>query len=56
MKHIINYASEDELTSPQRIGLKATTRAYEVAYQMITGEFWQDSAPPQLVINPKSKV
>ena len=43
-------ASEDELTSPQRIGLKATTRAYEAAYQMITGEFWQDSAPPMLVI------
>jgi len=43
-------ASEDELTSPQRIGLKATTRAYEAAYQMITGEFWQDSAPPRLVI------
>lgn len=43
-------ASEDELTSPQRIGLKATTRAYEAAYQMITGEFWQDSAPPKLVI------
>ncbi|GAB4347365.1 MAG: hypothetical protein OHK0047_41400 [Leptolyngbyaceae cyanobacterium] len=43
-------ASEDELTSPQRIGLKATTRAYEAAYQMISGEFWQDSAPPKLVI------
>lgn len=43
-------ASEDELTSPQRIELKATTRAYEAAYQMITGEFWQDSAPPKLVI------
>jgi len=43
-------ASEDELTSPQRIGLKATTRAYEAAYQMITGEFWQDSTPPKLVI------
>ncbi len=43
-------ASEDELSSPQRIGLKATTRAYEAAYQMITGEFWQDSAPPKLVI------
>lgn len=43
-------ASEDELTSPQRIGLKATTRAYEAAYQMITGEFWQDSARPTLVI------
>jgi superfamily II DNA or RNA helicase len=43
-------ASEDELTSPQRIGQKATTRAYEAAYQMITGEFWQDSAPPKLVI------
>lgn len=43
-------ASEDELTSPQRIGLQATTRAYEAAYQMITGEFWQDSAPPKLVI------
>ncbi|MBW4545491.1 MAG: DEAD/DEAH box helicase [Symplocastrum torsivum CPER-KK1] len=43
-------ASEDELTSPQRIGLKATTRAYEAAYQMITGEFWHDSAPPKLVI------
>ena len=43
-------ASEDDLTSPQRIGLKATTRAYEAAYQMITGEFWQDSAPPKLVI------
>ena len=43
-------ASEDKLTSPQRIGLKATTRAYEAAYQMITGEFWQDSAPPKLVI------
>lgn len=43
-------ASEDELTSPQRIGLKATTRAYEAAYQMLTGEFWQDSAPPKLVI------
>ncbi|MGA9378766.1 MAG: hypothetical protein WBV73_08355, partial [Phormidium sp.] len=43
-------ASEDELTSPQRIGLKATTRAYEAAYQMISGEFWQDSASPTLVI------
>ncbi len=43
-------ASEDELTSTQRIGLKATTRAYEAAYQMITGEFWQDSEPPKLVI------
>ncbi|HEY9635221.1 MAG TPA: helicase-related protein [Coleofasciculaceae cyanobacterium] len=43
-------ASEDGLTSPQRIGLKATTRAYEAAYQMITGEFWQDSAPPKLVL------
>ncbi|HEY9608962.1 DEAD/DEAH box helicase [Allocoleopsis sp.] len=43
-------ASEDDLTSPQRIGLKATTRAYEAAYQMITGEFWQDSAPPKLII------
>jgi superfamily II DNA or RNA helicase len=43
-------ASEDELTSPQRIGLKLTTRAYEAAYQMISGEFWQDSAPPKLVI------
>ncbi len=43
-------ASEDELTSPQRIGLKATTRAYEAAYQMISGEFWQDSAPPKLVV------
>ncbi|MEH2332764.1 DEAD/DEAH box helicase [Nostoc sp.] len=43
-------ASEDELTSPQRIGLTATTRAYEAAYQMITGNFWQDSVPPKLVI------
>ncbi|MCY7322866.1 MAG: DEAD/DEAH box helicase, partial [Phormidesmis sp. CAN_BIN36] len=43
-------ASEDELTSPQRISLKATTRAYEAAYQMITGEFWQDSESPKLVI------
>ena len=43
-------ASEDELTSPQRIGLKATTRAYEAAYQMITGEFWKDSSSPKLVI------
>ena len=43
-------ASEDELTSPQRIGMKATTRAYEAAYQMISGEFWQDSAPPKLVV------
>jgi superfamily II DNA or RNA helicase len=43
-------ASEDELTSPQRIGLKATTRAYEAAYQMISGDFWQDSTPPKLVI------
>jgi superfamily II DNA or RNA helicase len=43
-------ASEDELTSPQRIGLKATTRAYEAAYQMIAGEFWQDSTPPKLII------
>lgn len=42
-------ASEDELTSPQRIGLKAT-KAYEAAYQMISGEFWKDSAPPRLVI------
>jgi superfamily II DNA or RNA helicase len=44
-------ASEDELTSTQRIGLKGkTTRAYEAAYQMITGEFWQNSTPPKLVI------
>lgn len=43
-------ASEDELSSPQRIGLKATTRAYQAAYQMITGEFWQDSVPPKRVI------
>ena len=43
-------ASEDKLTSPQRIGQKATTRAYEAAYQMISGEFWQDSVPPRLVI------
>lgn len=43
-------ASEDELTNPQRIGMKATTRAYEAAYQMITGEFWPDSIPPKLVI------
>jgi superfamily II DNA or RNA helicase len=44
-------ASDDELTSPQRIGLKTTTtRAYEAAYQMISGEFWQDSTPPKLVI------
>ncbi len=42
-------ASEDELTSPKRISLKAT-KAYQAAYQMITGEFWQDSAPPKLVI------
>jgi superfamily II DNA or RNA helicase len=43
-------ASEDELTIQPYIGLKATTRAYVAAYQMITGEFWQDSAPPKLVI------
>ena len=43
-------ASDDELTSPKRISLKATTKAYQAAYQMITGEFWQDSAPPKLVI------
>lgn len=43
-------ASEDELISSQRIGLKATTRAYEAAYQMITGEFWHNSTPPKLVI------
>lgn len=43
-------ASEDDLTSTQRISLKSTTRAYEAAYQMISGEFWEDSAPPKLVI------
>jgi superfamily II DNA or RNA helicase len=43
-------ASEDELTSVERIGLRATTRAYQTAYQMITGEFWKDSTPPKLVI------
>jgi superfamily II DNA or RNA helicase len=43
-------ASEDELTSPQRIRLKATTKAYEAAYQLISGEFWKNSTPPKLVI------
>jgi superfamily II DNA or RNA helicase len=43
-------ASEDELINSQRIERKATTRAYEAAYQMITGEFWQDSTPPKLVV------
>lgn len=44
-------ASEDELNNSQRIGAKAnTTRAYEAAYQLITGSFWEDSAPPKLVI------
>lgn len=43
-------ASEDDLSSSKRIRLKATTRAYETAYEMITGQFWQDSIPPKLVI------
>ena len=27
-----------------------TTQAYKAAYQMISGEFWQDSEPPEIVI------
>ncbi|MCL1494222.1 MAG: DEAD/DEAH box helicase [Pseudanabaena sp. Salubria-1] len=27
-----------------------TTQAYKAAYQMISGKFWQDSEPPELVI------
>ncbi|MEA5600085.1 helicase-related protein [Nostoc sp. UHCC 0252] len=27
-----------------------TTQAYKAAYQMITGKFWQESEPPELVI------
>ena len=27
-----------------------TTQAYKAAYQIITGKFWQDSEPPELVI------
>lgn len=43
-------ASEDRLTNPQFIGRKRTTKAYQAAYQMITGEFWNNSNPPELVI------
>lgn len=44
-------ASEDRLTDPKFIEQKkGTTQAYKAAYQMIIGEFWHDSNPPELVI------
>ncbi|NLQ08219.1 DEAD/DEAH box helicase [Cylindrospermopsis raciborskii LB2897] len=39
------------MTDPKFIEQKkGTTQAYKAAYQMIIGEFWHDSNPPELVI------
>ncbi len=44
-------AAEDELDNEQAIFDKArVTKAYQAAYQLITGTFWENSAPPKLVV------
>jgi superfamily II DNA or RNA helicase len=43
-------ASVGNLDSPEKIKVKNTTRAYEAAYQIITGTFWKKSEPPKLVV------
>lgn len=43
-------ASVGNLDSPEKIKAKNTTRAYEAAYQIITGTFWNKSEPPKLVV------
>lgn len=42
-------ASDGELTNLKKIET-STTRTYETAYQMITGNFWSNSKPPSLVV------
>ncbi|MDZ8140477.1 MAG: DEAD/DEAH box helicase [Nostoc sp. DedQUE04] len=42
-------ASDGDLINLKRIETN-TTRTYEAAYQMITGNFWTNSEPPSLVV------
>lgn len=42
-------SGDGELTSLKKIET-STTRTYEMAYQMITGNFWSNSKPPSLVV------
>jgi superfamily II DNA or RNA helicase len=42
--------SVGNLNHPEEIKANNTTRAYEAAYQIITGTFWEKSEPPLLVI------
>ena len=42
-------ASDGDLISPKKVET-STTRTYEAAYQMITGNFWSNSEPPKLVV------
>lgn len=43
-------ASNDDLNGESVESATDTTQAYKAAYQMITGKFWQESEPPELVI------
>ena len=40
--------STEELSRVERINL--ATQTYKAAYQLISGEYWQDSEPPKLVV------
>ncbi len=40
--------SSEELNSVERIRL--ATQTYKAAYKLISGEYWQDSEPPKLVV------
>ncbi|KAM3098813.1 DEAD/DEAH box helicase family protein [Phormidesmis sp. 146-35] len=40
--------SNENLSSSERI--KSATQTYKAAYQMITGQYWQNSSPPKLVV------
>jgi len=40
--------SSGELSGVERISL--ATQTYKAAYQLISGEYWQDSEPPKLVV------
>jgi superfamily II DNA or RNA helicase len=43
-------ASNADLNGQSVKDASNTTQAYKAAYQMITGKFWQESEPPELVI------
>jgi superfamily II DNA or RNA helicase len=43
-------ASNADLNGQSVKDASDTTQAYKAAYQMITGKFWQESEPPELVI------